>query len=219
MILISRGLRAGSFSRHVAAFVMLSGTLVTASVAAAQPPPPQPRGLALDPLTPVERRTAERVARADPRVRDLVGEGGRLSYVEFVAVKAEDEREAPARHAEVVFLRADAQFGVRALVSLQREPAVVAVDKIPEADVPMTAADLEMARKLALENAEVRAAGEARLAKATVEGLRIVATDDDDPCFRSRCVRLLFKIGRDYLSQPVVVVNLTKSSVTVERTR
>jgi hypothetical protein len=193
----------------------------SALLASAQQPtqPVPPRGpLPLDPLTAQERRTAERVARADPRVRELVGERGRLSYIEFVSIKPEQESERLAhRHAEVVFLQANAEYGVRAVVRLGASSTVMTVDKVSERDVPMTADDLEAARKLALESPEVRAVAEPRLEKARVEGLRVVGADDTDPCYRGRCVRLLFKVGNDYLSDPIVVVDLTTSRVTVQR--
>jgi hypothetical protein len=179
-----------------------------------QRPSPQP----LDPLTVQERQAAERVARADSRVRELLGGEGRLSYVEFVSIKPEQESERLAhRHAEVVFLQAKAEYGVRAVVRLGAEPTVTTVDKVSERDVPMTADDLEAARRLALQSPEVKAAAEPRLEKAKVEGLRVVGADETDPCYRGRCVRLLFKVGNDYLSDPIVVVDLTTSRVSVQR--
>jgi hypothetical protein len=116
-----------------------------------------------------------------------------------------------------VFLQAKAEYGVRAVVRLGAEPTVTTVDKVSERDVPMTADDLEAARRLALQSPEVKAAAEPRLEKAKVEGLRVVGADETDPCYRGRCVRLLFKVGNDYLSDPIVVVDLTTSRVSVQR--
>lgn len=72
----------------------------------------------LDPLTPEETREAERVARAETRVRDLLGAGGRVNHVGFLALKSDRDPDASARHAEVLMLRDDAQYGVRVLVRL-----------------------------------------------------------------------------------------------------
>lgn len=197
--------------------VIVAACMILASAQRQQPTPPR-APLPLDPLTVQERQTAERVARADSRVRELLGERGRLSYVEFVSIKPEAESDRLLhRHAEVVFLQANAEYGVRAVVRLDANPTVMTVDKMSERDVPMMAEDLEAARKLALQSPEVRAVAEPRLEKARVEGLRVVGADDTDPCYRGRCIRLLFKIGNDYLSDPIVVVDLTTSRVTVER--
>lgn len=184
--------------------------------------PPQPstqpsRPQVLDPLSDAERKTAEQAALVDPRVRELLGERGRLSYVEFVALKSGDETAPAARHAEVVFSRLDADYGVRAVVVLDGGARVLSVDRIAGENVPLTQADLEDARKLALQSAELRGALGARAEKATVEGLRILATEESDPCYHRRCLRLMFKIGRDYLSEPIVIVNLSTGSVMLER--
>jgi hypothetical protein len=189
---------------------------VQGGAAPQQPRRPQP----LDPLTAAERTTAEKMARADSRVRELLGEGGRVGYLEFIALKSDrEDQEMTARHAEISFLRQDAAYGVRAIVRVSPDPAVISVDKVPEQDVPMTAVDLDAARKLALASPELRSFADTRLDKATVEGLRVVSTDESDPCYGRRCIRLLFKIGNDYLSEPIVVVNLTTNAVSVQRRR
>lgn len=103
-----------------------------------------PQILPLDPLTPEEKQTAERVARSDPRVQGLLGRQHRLSYVAFVAMKPDDEtktREAQSRpiqmgrHAEVVFYRDKDDLGVRVIVDLERQ-GVTHVGRIDRLQIP-----------------------------------------------------------------------------------
>src|SRR2546426_7413563 len=129
-------------------------------------PPPQ-RRLPLDPLTEDERRAAERVALADPRVQQLLGAGRRqLISVELFSMKPPREQiEAAAagraiamgRFAEVIFFRPDGEFGVRAVVELPRG-AVAAVERLESQQVPLTQADLAEAWQLASRDAEGRQA-------------------------------------------------------------
>ncbi len=197
-----RYLRAGLTSSLLA--------LATGALIAQQPQP-------LDPLTAEERSTAERVARADPKVRELVGTGGRANHIEFIALKSDTETAEPRRHAEVNLLRDDARYGVRVLVELGAKPIVVTVQRVDESNIPMTEVELESAAKLAGENATVRTLLGDQLAKAQVEGLRVFTINKADPCFAQRCVRLLYRLDRDYISDPIVTVNLSKQIVLVER--
>jgi hypothetical protein len=184
--------------------------LATGSFFAQQPQP-------LDPLTADERSTAERVARADPKVRELLGAGGRANHIEFIALKSDTETAEPRRHAEVNLLRDDARYGVRVVVELGAKPIVVAVQRMDESNIPMTEIELQSAAKLASENATVRTILGDQLAKVQVEGLRVFTINKADPCFAQRCVRLLYRIDRDYISDPIVTVNLSKQTLLVER--
>ncbi len=106
--------------------------------------PGQPRVLPLDPLTSEEKQTAERVALGDRRVKGLLSKHYRLVYVEFIAVKPDNEARTRetwlrsiqiGRHAEVVFYRDNNDFGVQVIVNLERQE-VVHVDRIDRNQVP-----------------------------------------------------------------------------------
>jgi hypothetical protein len=170
----------------------------------------------LDPLTDAERAEIERLVQADPRVRDLLGSGGRTNYVELLALKGREPDEV-LRHAEVLLLREDSRYGARVVVNLAAKPAIVNVERVDESAVPMADAELQTAAKLAEANEEVRRALSEQRERPVVEGLRIVTSDKSDPCYAQRCVRLLYRFGSDYLSEPIVVVNLTKGSVQIQR--
>ena len=201
--------------------------------------------LALDPLTVQEKQSAENVASADARVSKLLGTGRRqLVSVELFPVKPPAEQMAAAaagrqialnRYAEVIFLRYEREAGVRAIVDLTKQ-SVIEVTQIAADQVPLTETDLAEAARLALADPEVsRALGadasrfrpesSAERTKTpqaeqyVIEGLPVRASRRGDPCWRHRCLQLLFRTGDAYLMKPVVVVDLTSHQVRVQKAR
>jgi Cu2+-containing amine oxidase len=193
--------------------------------------------LPLDPLTSADRALAERIATEDSRVRELIGTGPHhLVSVDLLFLKPEKE-ESPApvqaveidRNAEVIFRRED-ESGVRAIVNLTKR-TVTFVSRIESRQIPLTQEDIVEAARLAVENEELRhelgteQEGFAAAAKSSrgatgryaVTGLRLFTQDEDDPCYKHRCVRLMFRRDQDYLVQPVVMVDLTTRQVNLER--
>ncbi len=210
--------------------------LVATRALAFQPPPraPQP----FDPLTPAEQKRAENVARADARVKELLGAGRtRLVYVDFIAIKPAEPATTPdsptapqriGRHAEVVFYRYDNDSGVRAIVDLE-QGAVQQPTRLESVEVPLNTEDLAEAMALGLRNDTVRAllgadaasfqvadTGRAADVRNIVRGLRVVAVDDRDSCWQHRCVQLFFRRGNVYLVD-TVIVDLTTQQARVER--
>jgi hypothetical protein len=210
--------------------------LVATRALAFQPPlrPPQP----FDPLTPAERKQAEDIARADARVKALLGTGRtRLVYVDFIAIKPAEPATTPdsptapqriGRRAEVVFYRNDGDFGVRAVVDLEQR-AVQQVTRLESIEVPLNTEDLAEALALALRNDAVRAllgadaasfqvadTGRGAGARNIVRGLRVIAADNRDSCWQHRCVQLFFRRGNVHLVD-TVFVDLTTQQARVER--
>ena len=72
-----------------------------------------------------------------------------------------------------------------------------------------------MAERLALADERVKALLGHRPG-LVVEQMVIRGTPPGSPGHGQRIVRLLFKVGRDYLSRPVVFVDLTEASVSIE---
>jgi Cu2+-containing amine oxidase len=193
----------------------------------------------LDPLTAAEKQEAERIARADSRVIQLLDKGRtELVYVSFFALKPanpsanrDPDRLTLERAAEVVFYRFDGNFGIRALVSLGRK-GVISVERLESADVPLTGQDWTDALQLALKNPEIqqmlgkdvdkfsrlsrRQSNAATLKQNAVRILLIVATSPKDPCFGNRCVQLLFRRGPVYLVDSAIV-NLSSGVVQVRK--
>jgi hypothetical protein len=167
----------------------------------------------LDPLTARERDAAQRVALEDSRVREVLADAPhRVVSVEFAADKGPSNE--IVRGAEVLFYRPDRDVGVRAVVRL--EPlSVVAVASVPGPQVPLTNDDYQSARQLALRHQLVQSRFGAAAERAQIEMLRELPTNPDDPCFRHRCVLLLFRLPEGYAAGPRVVVDLTAGEVLI----
>ena len=188
---------------------------------------------ALDPLTREEQAAAERIARNDSRVKELLGESGvRVVSVMPVLIKAEspEKFDVKQRQIEVVLFRPQGEVGARVVVNLRQNNAA-SVSRLNGDQVPYTNDDLADAFQLALRDPEVvRALGpeaktfQIRLGppsrtqpKNIVEGLPVRSSDPNDPCSKHRCLWLMFRRGNDYLSQPNVTVDLTEKRVYVEK--
>jgi hypothetical protein len=225
----------------VAAFRVLALTLLillSAIHAPAQPttrptPNPKPERRALDPLTSQEQAVAERIARNDSRVKELLGESGvRVVSILPVLIKTEspEKFDVKQRQIEVVLFRPQGEVGARVVVNLSQNN-VVAVNRLTGDQVPYTNDDLADAFQLALRDTEVvKALGPeaqtfrirsappgAAAPKNVVEGLPVRSSDPNDPCSKHRCLWLMFRRGNDYLSQPNVTVDLTDKRVYVEK--
>ncbi len=192
-----------------------------------------PERRALDPLTGDEQALAERIARSDGRVKELLGESGvRVVSVLPVLIKTESQEkfDVAQRQIEVVLFRPQGEVGARVVVNL-RQNGVVAVSRLASDQVPFTNDDLEDASQLALRDPEVlKTLGPvaqtfrprtgppgAATPENTVGGLPVRSPDPNDPCSKHRCLRLTFRRGTDYLSEPIVTVDLTAKHVYVEK--
>jgi hypothetical protein len=195
-----------------------------------------PERRALDPLIGDEQALAERIARTDPRVKELLGEAGvRLVSATPVLIKtdAPEKTNVALRQIEVVLFRPQGEVGARVVVDLHQR-GVVAVNRLAGDQVPYTNDDLLDAFQLALRDPEVlQALGPAAQSfrirptspappglatpENTVGGLPVRSPDPNDPCSTHRCLRLTFRRGTDYLSHPIVTVDLTAKHVYVEK--
>jgi len=178
----------------------------------------------LDPLTPEEVRIVERTARADPRVKDMLGDGRqRLISVEFLALKPDDARSAEetperpiaiGRHGVALFYRYDGDYGVRAVVDVERT-SVMNVSRIEGGQVPLSAEEVSEAASLALKDSSVRRLLGADAERYEIEGLRTRGMSEQDPCATHRCTELVLRRGNLYLAGARIVVDLTAQNVRV----
>ena len=177
----------------------------------------------LDPLTPAELELTRQLVRADSQVRRLIGDRRNiLTSISFVPVKIETadtaapQREpTPVRTAMVTFYIYDGDFGVRAFVDLAKR-TVGAVERVEEEPIPMAPEEIATAKRLALADSALRTRLGPRPETLRVEWLGIRAADDRDPCYHRRCVQLLFRRGRAFLTRPTVIVDLTRGTVRTE---
>lgn len=75
---------------------------------------PEGKALPLNPLDKEDKAVAERLARSDRRVRELVGEANvRLVLVQLIALKPESASESarPVRHVKVVLFQPQGEVG------------------------------------------------------------------------------------------------------------
>jgi hypothetical protein len=188
--------------------------------------------LPLDPLTRIERERAEQVARAYGATKEFLGVGrSRLIYVDFISVKRDPKAVEPSgRFADVLFYRYIDNSGLRLLVDIA---AGAVIDTAPVAgrSVPLAAAEVEEAARLAMASDEVvrllggntgfrAATGPAtreQINDNRIEALRTLGSAPDDPCIRDRCVVLFFRTRNRYIAMNQIVVDLTTQRVLVNR--
>lgn len=217
-------------------FLGCAGNYGSSPPTSSSDPYPAPAGppLPLDPLRPEEAEAAQRIAQAEPRVRELLGENPRLIYVQSIAPKLGPNTDEPrGRHADVLFLSGNQEMGVRVLVDLAGSRVVEHV-RLPQNKVPLGIADVQEALRLAVEHDAVRQLLGARASGFRVltgpitpnnantdyvSGLRHVAGSAEDPCYRGRCLYLLFSSGGRLLLDQEILVNLNTREVRVTSTR
>lgn len=176
-----------------------------ATVAAQRPEPP-------DTLTAEERAMASRLAEA--AVAPLrTGAPMYLVASELIRPKGEEARQALVTH-----YRYDGDLAILTTVDFGRGQ-VVSLDTVPHLVVPIVQEEVDRARELALADPRVSRAVEAWRSELRVEAIQSRSASEADPLFGHRVVRLLFRVSRGWLDDPVVHVDLTAGRVLVEEGR
>lgn len=184
-----------------------------------RPPGPPATPLALDPLTESERSGAEKTARADGRVRELIGDAGILAHIAWFAPKPAEASAEVVRHAELLFAIPSGEYGVRALVRLGAPMTVVETARIDARNVPMTDGEIQEVWRIAQADPAVRSKLGNRMPEIRPEALRSYSEDPNDPCYRGRCYYLLLRVGNNYLNEPAITVELNSKRVLAERSK
>ncbi|MEK7747860.1 MAG: hypothetical protein AAB300_02130 [Nitrospirota bacterium] len=183
--------------------------------------------LPLDPLTSQERLSARAIASANAEVKRLLGLGERkLIDVEFLSVKPNDEalmiEDAGQpilvpRYAVVVFYRYDGNLGVRATVDLKSKK-VIEVTSMDGDLVPISMEEVAQASTLVLNHKELQQ--QLPPNKYKTEVVRVLASNQNDPCWKRRCLGILFrdmKTRSYWFNSPEVTVDLTGKTVSMGR--
>ena len=161
-------------------------------------------------LSDDERRTAARLAMAD-----IEGQGLRTDdRIYLVSSQWFHDKNSQDLKAVVKHYRTDGDLTISHVVNLTKG-AVELVQTGTDVATPLSPEEFDHARELALSDEKVRAALGPRR-KVEVEPMVIRGGPFDSEGRRHRTVRLLFKIGRDYLSRPIVFVDLTTDQVQIE---
>jgi hypothetical protein len=162
---------------------------------------------------PVAER-ARSVAERSPGLRASLAQPRTVFIgVDLIRGKGED-REPPPLHRVRHYRYAD-DVTVTTVVDLRTGRVTEQIEE-PHAAVALSSGELDEARTLAFADRRVvEALGRAR-DRLVVEPLVVRTADREDPWFGRRVVRLLFRLGADYLSNPVVYVDLTRREVVVQ---
>lgn len=213
-------LRLGVLTPAVLGLALFASPPVNAQPRATRPAVVRP---IVRPL-PVRRQVAsdDVPAALSQRARDLTERAaaprrlleGRTIYIttEKLRVKADNGEEGRPLY-QVTHYRYVDDTAIVSVVDLERG-AVLNQREVPHLPVMLTAEELAQARELALAQPPVREAL-ARYPNVTVEPLLVRVGNDRDPWFGHRIVRLLFRVDRDYLTRPIVYVDLTTSRVQI----
>ena len=133
----------------------------------------------------------------------------------FVDAHLFRDKAKPARMARVIHYRVEGDLTVYAVVDLDKGE-IVDVRSATHVPTPLSQEEFERARGMALADARVAAKlGDAK-ETVVVEPMLLRTLDRSDPAFGHRVLRLLFRDGRDYRTEPIVYVDLTSDSVTLE---
>lgn len=170
-------------------------------------------------LTTIEQDQARRLAASAVEQRALVVRRPVvIGRVELLRAKGEDGEPSAERHALVTLYRYEGDLGILAAVNLAKQ-AVVSLDTVPGLPVPLAQEEFDRARTLALADPEVRRSLGGDADRVVIEPLVLRTSDTSDSLYSRRVVRLLFRIGQDYLSDPIVLVDLTAERVLLEHPR
>jgi hypothetical protein len=203
------------FGGGVAAVKTLLGAITASFVALlAFPASAQIPGTASDDVPADIAERVRRVAEAAPDLREKLAAPRTIFIgVELVRRKGDNGREL-----EPIYRVQHYRYGDdTAIFSLVDGGRLRGVEEVPHAPVALTLGELAEARGLALEDRRVARALERYRDRLLVEPLVVRTSDPADPWFGRRIVRLLFRVGQDYVSEPIVFVDLTRREVIVER--
>lgn len=173
-----------------------------------------------DPLTPEERQMAADVALKSQAEAGFLRNARPEDKTTVVATMLAPRTETDGRKA-VVFLKSGTTTAVQVLVDLTSRRAE-SWRELPVASIPLTPDDVAEALKIAAADQQVRGfvpnietfSATAQDPEArVVEGIRSIGAGRNDPCSRDRCIALLFREGRRYVTNLSVTVNLTTRKV------
>ncbi len=202
-------MRTAILVRRAALLVALG--LGWAAMAGAQPEPSP----GFD-LTPAERDLARQLADGEISARRLRTDD-RLYVVDFELILPKDQNgeSGDRRLARVTHYRYDGDLAIVTFVDLGSRQ-VLQLETIEHPSVPVSQEEFDIARTLVLQDAEVRGQLGTNLTEVVPEALLMNFPDAEDQLFGHRVLRFVFKLGTEYLRQPVAWVDVTARTVTVE---
>lgn len=197
---------------HCLAFVASAAGLF---VAEAQPPTRTAESASEDVPAAIAERARSLVERSTLLRSALVEDRTVFVGVDLVRRKGRGDLELPPLY-RVRHYRYSDDAAITSLVDLRTGRIAEQVEE-RHAAVPLSAAELDEARALAMRDPQVARALAPHRKAIVAEPLVVRTSDPEDPWFGRRVVRLLFRVGRAYISEPLVYVDLTRREVITER--
>lgn len=138
-----------------------------------------------------------------------------LVETELVVEKPEVDGAAGKRLARITHYRYDGDLSIFTMIDLTAH-STRRMDVVSHHPVPFSNEEYEAAAGLALADRRVRSLLGERLTQVQPEGLAMRTSDPADRYFGHRVLRIMFKLGDDYLTRPIAVVDLTAQTVVVD---
>ena len=201
------------FTMRKRAFVSLVVGAVVLALAACTNTTPRGSPKAAFQPTAIEQQTAISFAEQAITTKKLRTDD-RLYFVSSELVREKDEdKDAAARLVLVTHYRYDGDLTIKTLVNTS-ERRVVSVDAVAHVPTPLSAEEFAIAKQLALSDPQIKEALSPFRERLVIEPLVLRTMSEGEQ--GRRVVRLLFKVGSDYLRQPIVNVDLTVRKVMIE---
>lgn len=202
---------------HSASAWVLSLFILTTPAAAQvarEPAAPPSAASASDDVPAATAARARAVAEGSPRLRTLIAEP-RTVFIGVDLIRRKGDRGGDlAPYYRVQHYRYADDATITSLVDLESGRVAEQVEA-RHAPVRLSDGELAEARTLALADRRVAGAIGRYTEQLAVEPLLVRTSDPNDPWFARRVVRLLFRVGTNYLSEPVVYVDLTGREVII----
>jgi hypothetical protein len=169
----------------------------------------------VDMLSAEDRQVAGELATAGLQQRAMIPpEDPRVYLVDVQELRDKhDESQSDPRRALVTHYRYQDDTAIQSVVDLAGK-SVENVETLRHVAVPL--ADEEVKAALTLAKSDGRVAEIMNRPGVVTEHLLLSTASNDDPLYGYRIVRLMFRVDRDYVRAPIVLVNLTRRSVTLE---
>ncbi|HEV2816419.1 MAG TPA: hypothetical protein VGW40_04255 [Allosphingosinicella sp.] len=196
---------------HASLSVLL---LFASALPASGQPARQGEQTASDDVPAATAQRARNVAERSAQLRGFLAEARTIFIgVDIIRRKAGDRELTPLYR--VQHYRYADDTVITSVVDLEagRVGEQVATRNVP---VRLTEGEFAEARALALADRRVTAAVGQYRERLVVEPLLVRTLDRSDPWFGRRIVRLLFRVGTNYMSRPLVYVDLTGRQVIIE---
>lgn len=206
-------MRPDSRSNIMQAFILVLPLALAGGVDAAEPSPSaqEPVPLPFDPLSSDEQALAIAIATQDGSVTALFSDRYLVVGAALYNHKSFQDLEMWPRMAEVWFHDQEDDQAVRSLVDLGLQEVVLVEE--PAVEVPLTAAEVERAGRLALADPWIRD----RLVEAGIDPDQVEWTGrlwrDEVVCPEHRCVLVGLSQGRVFHHEHTIAVDVTDQQV------